>query len=112
MSWRAKSWVTSRFGGKAPLREALELLDVVGLQAVGIAEDADERLLPGKRAPAGVWDRRIGGSDQPMVVGPVPSQRCPRGGSAWITLTFPICPAHPPGYRQALAPPLRGRCGR
>jgi hypothetical protein len=28
-------------GGKAALREALELLDVVSLQAVGIAEDAD-----------------------------------------------------------------------
>jgi hypothetical protein len=28
-------------GGKAALREALELLDVVSLQAVGVAEDAD-----------------------------------------------------------------------
>jgi len=27
-------------GGEAALREALELLDVVGLEAVGIAEDA------------------------------------------------------------------------
>jgi hypothetical protein len=26
---------------EAPLREALELLDVVGLQAVGVAENAD-----------------------------------------------------------------------
>jgi hypothetical protein len=28
-------------GGEAALREALELLDVMSLQAVGIAEDAD-----------------------------------------------------------------------
>jgi hypothetical protein len=41
-------------GGEAALREALELLDVVGLEAVGIAEDA----YGSAPARAGGGDRR------------------------------------------------------
>ena len=103
VSCRAKSWVTSRFGGRRRSARRSSCLTWLGLQAVGVAEDADSRApAPGACGRVGIA-RRGAGLPNPMAGGAPPQRMVPagQGGRPSSRQRFSFLRVHPQGYRLA-----------